>query len=74
MKFQALMESYGMLKQTKRLFYPRNLSLSERFTKALKEELLLQEKAGIPPEKFAHKLNRAIIFLIEEHKKNLPPK
>ena len=74
MKFQALMEQYCMLKQTKRLFYPRNLSLSDKFTKALREELLLQEKAGIPPEKFAHKLNRALQFHINEHKKTPAPK
>lgn len=68
-KFQQLMENYGILRQEKRLFYPRNFSLSERFLAALKEELKLQEKAGIVPEKFAHKLNRALQFHIDEHKK-----
>jgi hypothetical protein len=68
MKFQALMENYGMLKQEKRLFYPRNFNLSEKFLKALKEELLLQEQSGIVPEKFAQKLNRALQFHITEHK------
>ena len=68
-KFQQLMENYGLLKQEKRLFYPRNFNLSERFLSALKEELKLQEKAGIAPDKFAHKLNRALQFHIDEHKK-----
>lgn len=63
------MESYGLLKQEKRIFYPRNFNLSERFLAALREELKQQEKAGIAPDKFAHKLNRALQFHIDEHKK-----
>jgi hypothetical protein len=69
MDFETLLESYGMIRQEKRMFYPRNFSLSEKFLKALKDELILQEKAGITPEKFAHKLNRALQFHIDEHKK-----
>jgi hypothetical protein len=66
MKFQELMEQYGMLKKEQRLFYPRNFNLSETFIKALKEEIRLQEKAGIDKKKFAQKLNRALQFHIEE--------
>lgn len=63
------MESYGILKREKRMFYPRNFNLSERFLASLREELKTQEAAGIAPEKFANKLNRALQFHIEEHKK-----
>jgi hypothetical protein len=42
--------------------------LSEKFVAALKAELMKQEKAGIAPEKFSHKLNRALEFYIKEHK------
>jgi hypothetical protein len=66
MKFQELMEQYGMLKKEQRLFYPRNFNLSETFIKALKEEIKKQEKAGIDKKKFAQKLNRALQFHIEE--------
>ena len=66
MNFQQLLEQYGMLKKEQRLFYPRNFNLSETFIKALKEEIRLQEKAGIDKEKFAQKLNRALQFHIEE--------
>jgi hypothetical protein len=66
MKFQELMEQYGMLKKEQRLFYPRNFNLSETFIKALKEEIRKQEKAGIDKKKFAQKLNRALQFHIEE--------
>lgn len=66
MNFQQLMEQYGMLKKEQRLFYPRNFNLSETFIKALKEEIRLQEKAGIDKKKFAQKLNRALQFHIEE--------
>jgi len=68
MKFQALLENYGMIRLEKKMFYPRNFNLSERFLKALREELILQEKAGVMPEKFSHKLNRALEFHIKEHK------
>ena len=66
MKFQELMEQYGMLKKEQRLFYPRNFNLSETFIKALKEEIRKQEKVGIDKKKFAQKLNRALQFYIEE--------
>jgi len=66
MKFQELMEQYGMLKKEQRLFYPRNFNLSETFIKALKEEIRIQEKAGIDKKKFAQKLNRALQFHIGE--------
>jgi len=73
MKFQELMEQYGMIKREQRMFYPKNFNLSERFLKALKEEIALQEKSGIDSKKFdskkfAHKLNRALQFHIDEMK------
>ena len=74
MTFEKLMEQYGMIKQEKRLFYPKNFNLSEGFLKALKAEIALQEKAGIDSKKFAHKLNRALQFHIDEHKKTPAPK
>ena len=43
MKFQELMEQYGMIKREQRMFYPKNFSLSERFLKALREEMQIQE-------------------------------
>ena len=74
MKFQELCEQYGMLKREQRMFYPKNFNLSEKFISALKEEIALQEKAGINANKFAHKLNRALQFHIDEHKKTPAPK
>ena len=56
------------------MFYPKNFNLTEGFLKALKAEIALQEKAGITPEKFSHKLNRALQFHIDEHKKTPAPK
>jgi len=72
MKFQELMEQYGMIKREQRMFYPKNFNLSERFLKALKEEIALQEKSGIDSKKFAHKLNRALQFHIDEMKNPSP--
>ena len=74
MKFQELMEQYGMIKREQRLFYPKNFNLSKRFLSALREELALQEKAGIDKKKFAQKLNRALQFHINEDKKPLTEK
>lgn len=74
MKFQELMEQYGMIKREQRMFYPKNFSLSERFLKALKEEMQVQEKAGIDKKKFAQKLNRALQFHIGDNKNPSPEK
>lgn len=64
MSFQELLEHYGMIKREQRLFYPKNFNLSERFLQALKEEILIQEKAGINKKKFVNMLNRALQFHI----------
>lgn len=57
-----------MIKKEQRMFYPKNFNLSERFLKALKEEIRLQEKAGTDKKRFAQKLNRALQFHIDEIK------
>ncbi len=69
MKFQELLESYGMMTKQQRLFYPRNFKLSEEFIQALKKEMALQGKAGLEPEAFAAKLNKALQFYIADYKK-----
>jgi hypothetical protein len=74
MKFEELMEQYGMLEKKQRIFYPKTLKLSEPFLKALKEEFAIQEKAGMDLKKFALLLNRALQFHINEHKKTPTPK
>ena len=69
MKFQELMEQYGMLTKQQRLFYPRNFALSNEFTQALKKELDTQVKAGMDPDMFVKKLNRALQFYVADYKK-----
>lgn len=69
MKFQQLLEAYGMMTKQQRLFYPRNFKLSEQFIQALKKEMVLQGKAGLEPEQFAKKLNKALEFYIADYKK-----
>jgi hypothetical protein len=69
MKFQELMEQYGMLTKQQRLFYPRNFTLSPEFTKALKKELESQAAAGIDLDVFVRKLNKALQFYIADYKK-----
>lgn len=69
MKFQELLESYGMITKQQRLFYPRNFNLSEEFIQALKKELMSQSKSGLDPEIFARKLNKALQFYIADFKK-----
>ena len=64
MKFQELMEQYGMIKKEQRMFYPKNFNLSKSFIEALKREIKLQERAGIDKKQFANKLNRALQFHI----------
>lgn len=68
-KFQQLLESYGMLTRQQRLFYPRNFNLSSQFIDSLKKEMELQSKAGMDPDLFARKLNKALQFYIADYKK-----
>jgi len=69
MKFQELLEQYGMLTKQQRLFYPRNFTLSVEFIRALKKELDAQVTAGMDPDTFAKKLNKALQFYIADYKK-----
>lgn len=71
MKFQQLLESYGMITRHQRLFYPRNFKLSEEFIQALKKEIIVQNKAGLEPGAFANKLNKALQFYIADYKKTI---
>ena len=64
MKFQELMEQYGMIKKEQRMFYPKNFNLYKSFIEDLKREIKLQEIAGIDKKQFANKLNRALQFHI----------
>ena len=68
-KFQALLESYGMLTKQQRLFYPRNFKLSTEFIAALKREIATQTKAGLDPDDFTRKLNKALQFYVADFKK-----
>lgn len=68
-KFQQLLEQYGMLTRQQRLFYPRNFNLSAEFINSLKKEMQLQSKAGMDPDLFAKKLNKALQFYIADYKK-----
>ena len=63
------MEQYGMLTKQQRLFYPRNFTLSAEFTRALKKELEAQVAAGMDPDTFVKKLNKALQFYIVDYKK-----
>lgn len=69
MKFQQLLESYGMLTRQQRLFYPRNFNLSPEFIAALKKEMATQDKAGLDPDLFSRKLIKALQFYINDYKR-----
>lgn len=68
-KFQQLLESYGMMTRSQRLFYPRNFNLSPEFINALKKELERQNKAGMDLALFERKLSKALQFFIADFKK-----
>jgi hypothetical protein len=69
MKFQTLLESYGMLTKQQRLFYPRNFKLSPEFINVLKKELEAQCREGMDPDDFVRKLNKALQFYVNDYKK-----
>lgn len=69
-KFQALLESYGMMTRQQRLFYPRNFNLSPEFIAALKKEIEKQHKAGMDLGLFERKLTKALQFFTADFKKS----
>jgi len=56
------MESYGSIKMTSRLFYPRNFSLSEEFIQAFRKEYARLKALGIDDKRILSKLTKALHF------------
>jgi len=62
--FNRILENYAPLKTQSRLFYPRNLKLSEEFIKSFKEEYNRLLKEGNHPKKIMEKISKALKFHI----------
>ena len=72
-KFNDLCESFGVIKQTKRIMYPRQINLSEEFLQALKNEyyrLTLEEDAEKPIQNRPQKFVKALQFHVADLEKN----
>lgn len=65
-KFKSLLEGYGSITFKKRLFYPRNLQLSNEFIKAFKLEFNRLLGEGHGPKIILDKISKALHF----HSKN----
>jgi len=56
------MENFGSILLKKRMFYPRNFKLSDKFTNTLKEEIKRLKKEGLSDSKIIEKLSKCIRF------------
>ena len=57
-----VLESFGSILLKKRIFYPRNFNLSEKFTSNLKEEISRLKKEGLSEQKIIDKISKCIRF------------
>lgn len=72
-KFEELCESMGVLSQTRRMFYPKQIKFSDNFIKALKEEYFrqkLEEDANLVIRNRPEKFMKAIQFHVADFEKN----
>jgi len=72
-KFSDLCESFGIIKQTKRIMYPRQIKLSEEFMAALKGEyyrLTIEEDNDHPIKNRPQKFLKALQFHVQDLESN----
>jgi len=72
-EFEEMCESFGVLKSTKRVMYPRQIKLSEEFLKALKNEWFkskLEEEVSGPVKNKPAKFLKAMQFHVADFEKN----
>jgi hypothetical protein len=72
-KFDSLCETFGVIKQTKKIMYPRQIQLSEEFIQALKNEyfrMKLEEDTERPVKNRGQKFIKALQFHLKELEEN----
>ena len=60
--FKKLNENYSSLKFYKRVFYPRNLKLSEDFVNSFKKEFKRLIDEGHNPKHIINQISKALMF------------
>jgi hypothetical protein len=65
-KFYNLIENFNSILYKKRMFYPRNFSLSPEFTAALKKEIKRLKAENLKSNQIIDKLSKCLHFLIKE--------
>jgi len=73
-KFNQVCEKFGVIKQTKRIMYPRQIQLSEEFIQALKNEyfrMKLEEDVEQPVKNRSQKFIKALQFHLAELEENI---
>ena len=71
--FEKMCESYGVIKTTKRIMYPRQIKLSEEFLRELKKEYFrqkLEEDVEKPVKHRPQKFIKALQFHVKEFEDN----
>jgi len=72
-EFDKILENYGIIKQTKRMLYPRDIQISEEFLSALKKEyykLKIEEDVESPIKNRPQKFLKAMQFHIRDLENN----
>ena len=72
-KFNQLCEKFGVMKQTKKIMYPRQIQLSEEFIAALKNEyfrMKLEEDIEQPIKNRPQKFLKALQFHLTDLEEN----
>ena len=75
-KFLQICESFGVLKTTKRIMYPKRIIFSPKFLDALREEFTnqkLNEDKERPLKEHKEKFLKALGFYLIDFEKNLQP-
>jgi 3-methyladenine DNA glycosylase AlkC len=73
MKFDELCEGFGVIKQTKRILYPKQIQLSEEFLQALRNEyyrMKLEEDLEQPVKDRPQKFLKALQFHLTSLEEN----
>ena len=61
--YSKLLEGLNSIKFVKRVFYPRNFSISDEFKNAFTKEFKRLQSEGHSPNHILNKLSKALIFL-----------
>jgi hypothetical protein len=64
-KANSLLENYGSIVTKSRMFYPKNLNLSNEFVKCFKKEVARLKAENVPEKEIVRKITKALHFHVK---------